>query len=159
MFRIRAGPSKWGCAMRMKILTVFTALALFGAISPAVGDGYTFTTIDVPAAYSTLATGINNTGQIVGGYNATSTSAQQGFLYSGGTYTDVIVPGSFSGSAQDINDRGQIVGYYLDSRTGPAYGFVYSGGGYTTLTNPAGSSTTALGINDRDQIVGDYVAG
>src|SRR5262245_43684172 len=114
---------------RRKIFAVMTALALFGVVSPAVADNYTFTTLDFPGADHTYVQGINDGGQIVGHY--TNSSGGQGFLYEGGTYTPLDLPplATFS-SATGINNAGQIVGYYADSG-GTAHGFLYSGGVYT----------------------------
>ena len=54
-------------------------------------SGGAFTSIDVPGATQTLATGINDAGQIVGQYNdATGT---HGFLLNGGVFTTINVPG------------------------------------------------------------------
>ena len=47
---------------------VVAAVALYCVTSPAAADGYTFTTIDVPLATFTYASGINDAGQIVGPY-------------------------------------------------------------------------------------------
>src|SRR5262245_2373743 len=70
---------------------------------------YSFTTLDVPGALvpvGSRATGINDSGQIVGG-------ARNGFLLDQGSYTTIDPPGSTGGSiASGINDSGQIVGYY-----------------------------------------------
>ena|SRR5215813_13199057 len=117
---------------------------------------YTYTTIDDPAANSgvgTVATGINNAGQIVG-YYVNASGVYQGFLYSGGTYTALSDPLGTNGTyALGINDSGQIVGYYFDSNH-VQHGFLYSGGGtYTDLAGPA------YGINDLGQIVGYQTVG
>src|SRR5439155_9880083 len=69
---------------------------------------YDFTTIDVPNSVTTNAFGINDRGQIVGGYDG------HGFLLSGGTFTTIDVPNSQGTGANRINDRGQIVGNYGD---------------------------------------------
>src|SRR5262249_20235676 len=117
---------------------------------------YTYTTIDDPAANSgvgTVATGINNAGQIVG-YYVNASGVYQGFLYSGGTYTALSDPLGTNGTyALGINDSGQIVGYYFDSNH-VQHGFLYSGGRtYTDLAGPA------YGINDVGQIVGYHTVG
>jgi hypothetical protein len=54
---------------------------------------YTFTTFDDPSAQTgaTSAIGINDSGQIVGGYLGTDNVAH-GFLLSGGTYTTLTDP-------------------------------------------------------------------
>src|SRR5262249_13462663 len=118
---------------------------------------YTYTTIDDPAANSgvgTVATGINNAGQIVG-YYVNASGVYQGFLYSGGTYTALSDPLGANGTyALGINDSGQIVGYYFDSNH-IEHGFLYSGGTYTTIDDPPATNRTfAVGINASGQIVG-----
>ena len=88
-------------------------------------------------------TAINNSGQVVGTAE-TSTSAEDGFLWSNGTMTDL--GPSFSPAA--INDSGVIVGGQS----------VYSNGTLQNLNNliPAGSGyqiESATGINDNGQII------
>jgi probable HAF family extracellular repeat protein len=104
----------------------------------------------------TYAHGINDAGQIVGGYQGDS--GNNGFLYSGGNYTTLKDPLSVGGTvAEGINNAGQIVGYYLDSSQ-VAHAFLYSGGTYTTIDDPLGTKgTVAQGINDAGQIVGYYI--
>src|SRR5438105_7723381 len=100
---------------------------------------YTYTTLDDPLASgpSTVADGINGSGQIVGGYGDSSFHFH-GFLYSNGTFTTLNDPlAGNSTVASGINDAGQIVGQYQDA-TGN-HGFLYSNGAYTTLNDPLGA--------------------
>ena len=80
-----------------------------------LSDG-SYTTFDVPGAAKTVATAINNAGQIVGWY-VDGGGINHGFLLSGGTYTTVDVPGSLATFAFGINNAGRIVGYYADDHT------------------------------------------
>ena len=120
---------------------------------------YTYTTFDDPLNTSgdgTLASGINDTGQIVGTY--ADASGVHGFLLSGGSYTTLDDPlAAHRTLALGIDDKGRIVGSY-DNASG-RHGFLYnpSGGSYTTLDDPlATDGTEAFGINGNGQIVGRY---
>jgi hypothetical protein len=137
---------------------------------------YTFTPLDDPFANGgTSASGINNTGQIVGSYSVIGVSPithqGYGFIYNrqDGTYTTLddplavhggVVPGT---SAQGINDVGQVVGSYTGffSDVGPSgtFGFLYSGGTYIALNVPGATQTYAYGINNAGQIAGYYTTG
>ena len=57
------------------------------------------------------ASGINDSGQIVGVYSA---ARGHGFLLDQGSYTTLDVPGSWETYAFGFNASGQIVGWYLD---------------------------------------------
>src|SRR6516162_9695798 len=115
-----------------------------------------FNTFDDPLAFTgiTLAYGVNDTDQIVGGYkNATGI---HGFLESGGTFITLDAPLANADTfAQGINNSGQIVGYYLNAINGnSSHGFLYSNGTYTTLDDPlATNGTFATGINAAGVIV------
>ena len=119
-------------------------------------SGSTYTAIDHPGAVQPVGTvvwGINNLGEIVGGYsNGTTVS---GFLLSNGSYSDIYFPGSTYTAALGINKAGQIVGWYGDS-SGNVNGFLYDHGSYTTLDYPGFPEGYAEGINDNGQIVGGY---
>ena len=86
-----------------------------------------FTTIDHPdAVLETAPYGINNRGQIVGGYD-TAGFAVHGFLLDRGRYTTIDVPGASRTIALRINARGQILGDYEDARGG-CHGFLLDKG-------------------------------
>ncbi len=93
-----------------------------GHIVGAAGDyGYvlkddTLTHIFYEGSSTTVATGINDSGDIVGVYY-TSDSGAHGFLLSGGIYTPIVLPeawGAWDTIPTDINRSGQIVGRYTD---------------------------------------------
>lgn len=63
---------------------------------------------DAPGAILTQPFGINNRGQISGGYSDAGAN-QHGFLRSRAEYTTLDVPGRSNTVAIDINDRGQVV--------------------------------------------------
>ena len=141
-------------------LAILLALGLV-AVRPVHAQTYTFTTRDVPGSLggSTIASGINDAGQIVGQYM--DAAGQHGFLYTPGAgFTSIDAPAATGGTyASGINNAGQIVGNYYDS-TG-SHGFLYTPGtGFTPVNDPAASAaygTNASGINNAGQIVGDYL--
>ena len=124
--------------------------------------GFVFTTFEVPGAVSTVGTGINNAGQVVGFFDiaiGTDRTRTHGFLYAGGTFSTLDVPaaGGDVTRAWGINNTGQIVGQF-SAATGK-HGFLYTGGSYTTFGVPGaggGNGTLPLAINDSGQIVGTF---
>jgi uncharacterized membrane protein len=74
-------------------------------------SGSGLTTIDVPGALVTQASGINDLGQIVGDYFDGTTL--RGFVYDGTNFTTIEAPGAFLTSVFRINNQGTIVGYYV----------------------------------------------
>ena|SRR5438876_823673 len=79
-----------------------------------------FIALDVPAL--AFATGITNSGEIVGEYSDES-FALHGFLLNNGKFTTIDVPGATGTVVNGINDHRQIVGYY-DDASGVHHGFV-----------------------------------
>jgi probable HAF family extracellular repeat protein len=72
-------------------------------------SGGTYTTIDDPLGIGgSYAAGINDAGQIAGGFNG------HGFLYSNGTFRTLDDPSASTTSPTAINASGQIVGVSLD---------------------------------------------
>jgi probable HAF family extracellular repeat protein len=128
-----------------------------GGLHGFLDAGGTFSTIDVPGAYYTIAWGINDAQQIVGEFlNLSSGLLEQGFLYAGGTFSTIDVPGASRTRAIGINNAGQIVGSYDDVYQ-ITHGFLYSGGTFTTIDPPGGGfGISATGINDAGSIVGSY---
>jgi probable HAF family extracellular repeat protein len=122
------------------------------------GNG-SYSTLDYPGAFATVAQGINDAGQIVGAY--ADGVGTHGFLLSGGKFTSLDDPMAAPGNtqAEGINSAGQVVGFYYDAG-GHAHGYLYSNGSYTTVDDPAAGATGntfAQGINSSGQIVGYYV--
>lgn len=112
-----------------------------------------------PGAAGTEPRGINDSGQVVGGYFANTTGNDyRGYIYDGSGYRTVEVPGSVSNGAGDINNSGTIVGGYTD-RNSVEHGYIYSNGTYTTVDVPGTKSTVFNGVNDKGQAVGSYTTG
>jgi probable HAF family extracellular repeat protein len=145
-----------GFSPMKRLLGGLLVLALLLARPGQARADYIFTTIDVPGSAYTVASGINDAGQVVGYYNS------HGFLLSNGTYTTLDATGSVVTQALGINNAGQIVGNYGDASG--THGFLLTGGSYTALDVPrsfgsasfAPSGTSANGINDSGQVVGGF---
>ena len=127
------------------ILLGISTLCLLAWSSAAYSYTYTFSSLDFPGSYSTAAFGINNSGQIVGGY-AEQPGIGHSFLLSGGTYSSFDPNGTPTSYAIGINDSGLIVSNHN------SHGYLKNGSGYTDLyyANP----TNANGINKLGHIVG-----
>jgi len=135
--------------------------ALCGGVAPVAANAqsYNFTYFNVPGAYSTTATGINDSGEIVGSFT-NDDGVSQGFLYDNGSFTTIDVPGALDTELFGINDNGEIVGDYYDLAAHYDGGFLYSDGSFTNL-NPGCSNLgcnyqfNAYGINNSGEIVGN----
>jgi uncharacterized membrane protein len=145
-------------------LSVSALILLLGFVRLARADSFTYTTIDFSGATTTLAAGINNSSQIVGGYQLADGS-RHGFLDVGGMFTTIDDPSATSGSeAVGINNSGQIVGAYdLNAPEAGhvfegAHGFLDNGGTFTAIDDSTSgvTSTTPIKINDSGNIVGVY---
>jgi probable HAF family extracellular repeat protein len=103
------------------------------------------------------ASGINNSGQVVG-YSYTAGGRQHAFSYSGGTMSDLGTLGGSESYANGINSSGQVVGgsdtVYVPVGKPPSHAFLYSGGTMSDLGTLGGSFSRALGINNSGQVVG-----
>jgi len=120
-------------------------------------DGSSLTTIDLPRAAGVFNfTGINDAGQIVGGF--ADAAGGHGFrLDPDGGFTAIDVPGAVAGSteAYGINATGQIVGTFLDT-TG-VHGFrLDTDGSFRTLDARGATGSEAFGINAIGEIVGRF---
>ena len=132
----------------ISIVSLLGVLLLVIAPGGASATPYTFMTISVPGAVSTTASGINNSGAIVGSYS-TNGNNTIGFLDQNNSFTTISIPGAVFTTASGINNSGAIVG------TGGTNGFLYQNNTFTTISVPGGNSTTeVLGINNLGAVVG-----
>jgi hypothetical protein len=113
------------------------------------------TTIDFPGASQTIASAINDSGEIVGYYITGSTF--NGFQDIGGTLTTLGPPSATSTQIFGINNAGQITGTYSggDCSAGSC-GFIYQSGTFTQITAPGAISTSVFGISNSGVVVGQY---
>ncbi|MEI8194356.1 MAG: hypothetical protein WCI73_00450 [Phycisphaerae bacterium] len=137
----------------------FIGLAGFGLMAgTALGKvQYTVTDVGTAGGISSIATDINNSGQIVGHF--TSGSGQtQAFLLSGGIMSALGTLGGAGSYASAINANGQIVGMAnIDSTNTSSnmHAFLYANGIMTDLTSGVAGNSWAYDINDSGQVVGE----
>jgi probable HAF family extracellular repeat protein len=121
----------------------------------------TFTGINhlLPSNDNSQATGVNDSGWVVGFYQEGPNSSPvfTGFVDKSGVVSSITVPGSVSTQALGVNDFGEIVGDYTLS-DGDMFGFLDKGGVFNTIDPFGSTAVTANGINDLGQIVGFYTA-
>jgi len=115
---------------------------VLGITGLACGAPYNIVDLGTLGGYSTEATDINNSGQVVGN------SGDRAFLYSNGVMTIIGGAGSY---ACAINDSGQVAGW---NAVGYDNGFLYSGGtwNYSYIQELFGDD-----INDNGQVVGSDI--
>jgi probable HAF family extracellular repeat protein len=97
-----------------------------------------------------IANGVNNRGEVVGGYNPCGNEGH-GFIWSDGTLTTIDVPNEPFPDLRGINDHGDIVGFTA------VHGFLLSKGMFTALVAPDTTEDVPVpfGINNSGDIVGD----
>jgi len=114
----------------------------------------------LPVAYggSSVATGINNQGQVVG-YSDSIAGNPHAFLWEEGNMTDLGTLGGGTSKANGINDRGQVVGYSLIPAVQEVHAVLWDAGVMTDLGILPGyeDASEAQGINNAGQVVGESV--
>jgi probable HAF family extracellular repeat protein len=157
--------------LAMLALTLSLAVSAASLVKPepSYAGSYNFTTFDYPYSSPdqlvTMATGINNSGTIVGLYNQTINNpwTQPGFIRDGipSAYSSFSYPGTETNSNWSflpisINDNGVIAGsYFLNSSPGNgSFGFIKVGDNYSSFSYPNATFTYAYGINNSNQVVG-----
>jgi probable HAF family extracellular repeat protein len=129
------------------------ALAALATLT-ASAESFVYTTIVVPGGYGTdQASGINDSGEIVGDYGATP-NAFGGFLDNHGSFSTISL-GPYGTQAFGVNNSGQIVGLSFTSMGG-YNAFLDTNGTPTTLNIPGSTLSQATGINDSGEVVGYY---
>ena len=118
--------------------------------------------LDVPGVVYSYATGVSNTGAIVGiaVFNPTGNPCCSGYLYEDGVFRRIDFPaaGTNATYAYGVNRRGTVTGWYADQAFN-AHGYVDVEGEFTTVDYPGSTSTQIQSINDRGELVGFYSGG
>lgn len=107
-----------------------------------------------PGALLTEATGMNNSGIIVGFYHDEN-AARHGFIFRDGVYTTYDKPGAVRTLLMGINNQGKITGFYRDANL-IGRGFTLFNGITEEIVFPGATETRPHGINKTGQIVGEY---
>src|ERR1700674_1945917 len=148
--------------MMVTTIRCFVGLTL-GLAFGSAALGQTYTTIDRPGSTFTEVFGLNNRGDIVGTYSATTPpSDYHGFLLRDGEFSHIDFPGAVCTSARRINNHGDIVGFYKTEgcqSSGPfenIRGYLLRHGKFYTIDVPSGRDPLVSGINNRGDIVGRY---
>ena len=101
-----------------------------------------------------FARGVNNPGDIVGGY-FDDDGNEHGFLLRKNVLTVIDVPfaGSLGTQLNGINDSGVMVGAWVDSAF-TVHGFIYQNGAFTHY--PGALDTDPFGINSQGHVAGNW---
>ena len=141
-------------------LLVAVSFGVVGAAN-AVSTFYTITDLGTLGGNYSYATGINNSGQVVGNSSTViaGINTDRPFLYSNGMMTNLGTPlGGAVSRAAGINNSGQVVGDWSSAPTPDVnlLPFLYSNGTMTDLGAQGGGATFshARSINDSGQIAG-----
>lgn len=118
------------------------------------GNGPTQDLGTLPGGELSDASGINNSGQVVGGSNYLNRGEDHAFLYSGGTMRDLGTFGGLTSEAYGINNNGQVVGCAYLANDNTYHAFLYNGVTKNDLGTLGGTNSNALDINDSGQVVG-----
>jgi probable HAF family extracellular repeat protein len=116
-----------------------------------------YSTLVVPGSNNfTRASGINDSGVIVGDFYTSNDNAYHGYLYKKGKFTQYDVQlGTLSTSIFGINNAGNFVGS-IGSNGNPNQAFINIGGNLIEFYGSGTSSSYAYGINSSNDVVGDY---
>jgi uncharacterized membrane protein len=138
-------------------IVAFSTFPINSFAQPASASGIcSFQDLNLPGAFSSAGTAINDVGAVVGAFSPGLRTSSQAFLLFEGRFTPFTFPGSISTGASDINNHAQIVGSYLD-RSGRRHGFFVHSGGFQTIDVPgAVNGSQPMGINNTGDIVGGF---
>jgi len=118
-------------------------------------NGITYSTLDLGTQHFTVATSINNAGQIIGYYGSRGGSTV-GFLQTNGRFTNITTSNAVT-EPLGINSSGAIVG--ITGTETDFMSFMFQNGRFVPVTVKVPSSfiTQAEGIDDSGEIVGWYL--
>ena len=129
-----------------------------GTLHSFLLSGNTFTEYDVPGAVQTNLLGINEPGDVTGGFDPDGSGVFQAFIGRGGTITSFSVPAAISTFAYEINNNKKlVVGYFIDA-AGILHGYYrdHSGALHFPIDPPGSVATVLFGVDNKNDVVGRY---
>jgi hypothetical protein len=116
-----------------------------------------FVTLDFPGATTTVPSGINDNGMIVGGWWNPRSFVGGGFVHYNGKWLSVEYPGKLSETTQlfGISDAGVMIG--TNTEDDPPTAFLYENGVFKVIAVPKSFVTVARGISPDGLITGSVV--
>ena len=94
----------------MRTQFLLPVIGTVAILTAGMASAQTYSTIDVPGGFYTVAEGINDRSEIVGVFRVTG-DTYHGFLRSKGQFTTIDGPNAEHTFALGINNRTQIVGW------------------------------------------------
>ena len=126
-----------------------------GALEGFLYSAGTYTAISYPGATAyTRASGINDSGIVVGDYQINGDDIIHSYTYSAGTYTPYNDYKGLSTTLSGINNAGDKVGSV--GGNGVVEGYIDIGGQFTTFYANGTDATYALAINASQEVVGQF---
>ncbi len=143
-------PIHFSLALRFILLVL---LSLFASVQ-AYAQSYTIIDLGSLGGGYSIATCINNKGQVVGNSNTSGDQVLHPFIWSNGHMTDIGAQGNFM--VHGVNNNGQVVGFLDsgDSFNPVRHAILWQNGVITDIGTLGGSVSSASGINNNLQIVG-----
>lgn len=127
-----------------------------GAFEGFLYSGGNYTALSYPGATGyTQATGINDSGTVVGIYQINGDNTLHSYTYSAGVYSPYNDYNGMSTSLYGINDAGDKVGSV--GGNGVVEGYIDIGGQFTVFYASGSDATYAYGINSSLEVVGEFV--
>ncbi|HYI97371.1 MAG TPA: hypothetical protein VEX68_27790 [Bryobacteraceae bacterium] len=133
-------------------------VSLVCAVSNVSGASFRFSTVDFPGATDSYVLGINNRGELVGGYqqNDAPIPVEGGFVLSGNQFTTFEVSGARGTVLFDINDAGQMLARFSDTSWNPHSLLIENGRAELVQVPGAYSASLATALNNSGLVVGYY---
>jgi uncharacterized membrane protein len=122
-----------------------------------VWDRKKYRSLDVPGSTETIATAINDGGEILLAYIPPGKGFYQAATFDGEKYTKLDVPGAEAVWPGGINNSGDITITWGDLQRGAYRGGLFHKGKFFRFDAKNSAITVPIGINDRHRIVGRYM--
>ncbi len=158
-----SAPGAAGSTKTTQLLGVNNEGMSVGFYNDAKGNAHAFTyntksgafsKLKISGAVTSMATGINDNGDVTGIFT-TAKKVTESFLLRGGVLEILAIHGASATQAFGVNDFGQVVGQYTVGKA--THGFLEENARFVTIDDPAApGATTINGINNLGDLVGFY---